>query len=426
MSSAGNLADRMKLLFESGENADVYFLVGEGDRKELFPAHKLILGTASDVFKTMFRYDDYVEVNDIQPVVFRAMLEFIYTDNLGVVNGNNAMAVLYAANKYDIKRLVNQCVQIPFDELTDVFFAVEAFRLFGFEDLTHRCWRYICQNAAHLFKSEAFLQIDQNLLAEFFKRDRLEISDELELWQAALRWADEKCCQNGKECSAVNRREMLGSALFNIRFPLIQKVDFTKHIAKCGVLVWEEVLSIYQFHCHPIANAEGQEPLPFATAERCVNWNIARENGGTLALEIDNFTSFAAAENSWRSSFPTMHIIGLPWQIFAHISQDNGGKKWLGFYLQFAAKNQRANWSCKCSATLRILSHSNEDDLMMGYRAYVFNNEKPRYGWQHFVQISELMDPINGFYNEDEDKVTLAIDLTLEKERGNNRWIPDQ
>ncbi|KAL3090672.1 hypothetical protein niasHS_004464 [Heterodera schachtii] len=72
----------------------------------------------------------------------------------------------------------------------------------------------------------------------------------MEIWNAALRWADEQCRRKGIECSAENRREMLGSVLFNIRFSLIPKEDFTKSVVSTDVLTTEEVDSIY--HTIPI------------------------------------------------------------------------------------------------------------------------------------------------------------------------------
>ncbi|KAI3421821.1 hypothetical protein GPALN_012365 [Globodera pallida] len=164
------------------DNADVHFL--------LLPAHKAILEKASDVFERMFRFDEAnakaaaagtgsseevkpVEVTDVEVDAFKAMLVFIYADDLRGLNGDNAKSVLYA---------------------------------------------------------EAFLQIDQKLLCEILDRDELMISEEIAIWNAALRWADEKCRQNGKEPSAENRRALLGPALYKIRFPLIPQKDFTEKI----------------------------------------------------------------------------------------------------------------------------------------------------------------------------------------------------
>ncbi|KAL3083685.1 hypothetical protein niasHT_036813 [Heterodera trifolii] len=148
-----------------------------------------------------------VEVADVEVSTFKVMLSFIYADDLDELDGNNAMAVLYAAKKYNIPDLVDASLQIAISELPNAF--------------SFKCLRYICQNAAKLFESNDFLQIDQKMLCVFLDNDLLLFSDEFEIWKTALRWADEKCRQNGIECSSENHRAMLGPALFKIRLPNI-------------------------------------------------------------------------------------------------------------------------------------------------------------------------------------------------------------
>ncbi|KAL3087500.1 hypothetical protein niasHS_008316 [Heterodera schachtii] len=77
---------------------------------KLLPAHKLILKNASEVFAAMFRFDakkeraenvyancpNEVEIPDVEAAAFKVMLNFIYADDLSELNGDNAMAVLYA------------------------------------------------------------------------------------------------------------------------------------------------------------------------------------------------------------------------------------------------------------------------------------------------------------------------------------------
>ncbi|KAL3099348.1 hypothetical protein niasHT_026769 [Heterodera trifolii] len=139
------LAKRMKLLLSAGEDADVYFLVGDGDAKELLQAHKLILKHASDVFEAMFRFDakkenaefastncPVVEVPDVEASAFKVMLSFIYTEDLSELDGDNAMAVLYASKKYDIPALADRSLQIPISKLRNVF---KAYALAGLYEL---------------------------------------------------------------------------------------------------------------------------------------------------------------------------------------------------------------------------------------------------------------------------------------------------
>ncbi|KAL3119314.1 hypothetical protein niasHT_000092 [Heterodera trifolii] len=108
---------------------------------------------------------------------------------------------------------------------------------------------------------------------------------------------DEQCHQNGIECSAENRRKMLGPALFNIRFPLISIEDFTKSVVSTGVLITEEVYSIYQHHCHSeLSDAPGLFPLAFSTHRRY-------KKGETIEMEIERVSEFSLEEvGSYRFS----------------------------------------------------------------------------------------------------------------------------
>ncbi|KAL3112538.1 hypothetical protein niasHT_018744 [Heterodera trifolii] len=265
---------------------------------KIVPAHRAILSSASDVFEAMFRYDEgQIEIPDTEIEAFKTMLTFIYTKHFNGLDANNLLEVLKAADKYNITGLVkecaNFCANVSIQKLPNVFVS---------------------------FQEARFLNVE------------------------ALRWTDEQCRQNGIECSAENRREILGPALFNIRFPLIPKEDFTKGIVPTGVLTIEEVISIYQHYSHPnLSDVPGFIPLKFPTQQRY-------KSEGTIEMEIDKVSEFVVEEVGSERLSDAVDIGGFSWKILAEIKT----KK-------------------------------------------------------------ELLDLSKGFYNKDEDKVKLAIDVVVDK-----------
>ncbi|KAL3091794.1 hypothetical protein niasHS_004510 [Heterodera schachtii] len=387
----------MKLILLTGEYADVHFLVGDGEEKERISAHKLILKNASDVFEAMFRFDankertenaaagSHVEVPDVEPTAFRVMLSFIYADDLSELDGDNAMAVLYAAKKYNIPDLVGPSLQIPIPKLRNVFFACAQARLFDLEFYADNCLSYIDKNAESLLKSEEFLQIHQNLLCEILA--------------------------------------LLGPALFKIRFPLLPKMQFSLQIVPSGLLTADEVVDVEQYHNHPNAAMPIGilYPLQFPINERI--WKTK----ATLTMEIENFLEFAPEKLANCKFSETTHIRGLPFQIMVKMNTKSRStdEKCLGFYLQCTSKNE--HWRCVCSATFRIVSQNNGADNCTGkfceavlYKSWgnwSFDRIFHEWGSDNFISFAELMDPGKGLYDKNVDKLALAIDVTVPNER---------
>ncbi|CAO2144799.1 unnamed protein product [Urochloa humidicola] len=112
---SSDLHQSLGWLLETGTGVDVKLKV----RDKLFLAHKNVLAARSSVFfAELFgplkkEPTDLVEIHDMEPEVFKAMLDFIYTDTIPEVIMGEEIAMtqhlLVAADRYDLKRLKVIC-----------------------------------------------------------------------------------------------------------------------------------------------------------------------------------------------------------------------------------------------------------------------------------------------------------------------------
>lgn len=79
-----------------------------------FYAHKVVLAAHSPVFAKMLEHEmkegatDEVTIPDVEPVVLKEMLTFMYTNRAPNIK-DFAYPLLYAADKYQVDQLVTQC-----------------------------------------------------------------------------------------------------------------------------------------------------------------------------------------------------------------------------------------------------------------------------------------------------------------------------
>ncbi|KAI4988296.1 hypothetical protein ZWY2020_029926 [Hordeum vulgare] len=113
-----DLSDNLATLLEGKKGADVTFKV----RGEVFSAHKILLAMRSAVFNAEFygpmgdKGAHDITIDDMQPVVFKAFLHFIYTDSMPPMDGledddkrEMVKHLLVAADKYAMERMKSIC-----------------------------------------------------------------------------------------------------------------------------------------------------------------------------------------------------------------------------------------------------------------------------------------------------------------------------
>ncbi|KAL6030092.1 hypothetical protein STEG23_037756 [Scotinomys teguina] len=104
------LADDLGELWENSCFTDCCLVVAGQE----FRAHKAILAARSPVFRATFEHDmeenrkNHVEIRDLEPQVFKTMMDFIYTEKAPDLD-SMADGVLAAADKYGLERLKVMC-----------------------------------------------------------------------------------------------------------------------------------------------------------------------------------------------------------------------------------------------------------------------------------------------------------------------------
>ncbi|KAJ2944476.1 hypothetical protein O0L34_g3822 [Tuta absoluta] len=183
-------------LLRSGQWSDCSFLVGSEPHQVAVSGHKLILAMASPVFEAMFfggmaERNEPIPILDVQPDAFKALLEYIYTDNIVITSFDKACELCYGAKKYMLPHLVKECTRYLWSDLypRNACRAYEFARLFEENVLMDKCLQIISTNTKEVLTDPSFEDIDLNTLITVFSQDHLNVDSELDLFEACVRYA---------------------------------------------------------------------------------------------------------------------------------------------------------------------------------------------------------------------------------------------
>eukprot|EP00112_Aurelia_sp_Birch-Aquarium-sp1_P001346 Seg11421.1 transcript_id=Seg11421.1/GoldUCD/mRNA.D3Y31 product="BTB/POZ domain-containing protein 2" protein_id=Seg11421.1/GoldUCD/D3Y31 len=218
-----------------------------------FPVHKFVLASASSVFYPMF-YGPMAEQKQELDLSFfgnaeciSEFLKFVYTDEISL-NWNNVFPLLNLAKCYLISSLENICSVFIEESVTkeNVLLALQQSRLFGAKAAVSRCLDIISRKASEIMEQESFLALNLAGIKAILELDTVKIK-EVDLFLAVDRWCENQLINNGKKVSPELKRELLGDAVFLIRFPTMSLTDFAKHCSQSGMLTPAQVADIVHY-----------------------------------------------------------------------------------------------------------------------------------------------------------------------------------
>ncbi|XP_075209900.1 BTB/POZ domain-containing protein 6-like isoform X2 [Lycorma delicatula] len=251
---------RLAEIMKTGEESDVEFIVGKGEQQKKIRGHKLLFKIASPVFKSLFfgacGKKTEVEIDDIDPAIFQAMMRYIYTGNFSFETTINAALVYKVADKYYLPNLRTACKIYMSLNLTpdDVCTILQVLDSYDETELKKSCINLIKTKTSAVLDSKGFIDCDERILKMIVNTDVMDVK-EVQLFDAVNVWAIHNANKYG--ISVLTYAKKLKSIKNNIRFLSMTVSEFESGPAHSLLLSSEEQLNILLNIIRP-----GSKPLP--------------------------------------------------------------------------------------------------------------------------------------------------------------------
>ena len=284
--------DSKAFLYNNERNSDIRFYPRgmEDNRREGIYAHKYILADSSPVFYEMFYGEsgqkprnDRIEEN-VKKDIIAAFLLYIYKEECPS-DIETFLNVLGLAKKYQVQSFEVTCKHsLEFNTPWPAFKVIEKLLEANAEDMAEQWWPRIESRIDEIIASEYFLTINQRTLIAFLERDTL-CYPEIDLFHAVIRWSKFQCKLRRICISEENQRNVLGDAIYRIRFLTMSEEDFENHVVTSGILTNNVVNAIIETKRSGTGNYKYNWALPERNkrAWYCKYFSVEQIKNGFLA-----------------------------------------------------------------------------------------------------------------------------------------------
>lgn len=207
--------------------SDVKFVVGQEQME--FSCHRLILALGSPVFEAMFygtlaETSDTITIPDVEPVGFKHLVSFLYSDTFSFNTDVAAFQTYFAADKYCVSELKRRCDKyLCLRKLTpfNVWTFLEYSLLLNSSTIKNRCLDFLMQDTKYALQHISFLELSPRAIETFLSAEDLDI-DEVDLIRHVIRWAEHHA--EGKEVEIF--QTTLRPLLQHMRFSFLKPQEF--------------------------------------------------------------------------------------------------------------------------------------------------------------------------------------------------------
>eukprot|EP01083_Nonionella_stella_P276121 938082_1 len=223
--------------------SDVCFEVGEEQTE--FHAQRVVLAIRSPVFKAMLfggmkesLSSDNIIIEDVTAEAFSFILRFIYTGKSTNMSSENVVSILYAAEKYQLKDIVELCEKFVAQNLSEANVCGLYSQTIGiFPKVADKCYDFILKNADWIFSgSGARLYFFSVKCWEKILSGKLSVQSELKVFNNLLSWS---------KISTVNRQALPKLARM-IRYVDMSSEEILDKVEGSNLFSGEEIVEILQ------------------------------------------------------------------------------------------------------------------------------------------------------------------------------------
>ncbi|XP_077991082.1 BTB/POZ domain-containing protein 17-like [Glandiceps talaboti] len=312
--------------YNNHELSDIILKVG----KQCYHAHKLILVSGSDVFRTMLTGHNWAEstTHEIEleegfhcEPVFPDFLKFLYTNRI-FISDDIVIPLRTLADKYMVHRLSRLCIDYMCNELNcdNVIGWDQYANKFNITRLSLECHIFMQQNVDLLIDSKKFLNLDIDQFVKILQCSDVHVPDEYTLFKSVKDWA----FAYDRSCSSDDIKSNLGVLLPLVRYPMmtgeqLDSIEKDDAINACYPGMRVEINSSYKFHATSIPNRD---------------WSMSKVTprhyyqGYSCKFTLPNYSKSHNDNNRYVKVFPAYSSNGpartLNWDWFASVAM--GGR----------------------------------------------------------------------------------------------------
>ncbi|XP_018496030.1 BTB/POZ domain-containing protein 9 [Galendromus occidentalis] len=284
MKNVCDLASRMGSLLFDEKFSDITFMV----ECEIIPAHKNILYTCGDYFRSLISNDsEELSENELMFIdapleAFKLLMKYIYTSQLNVASMDLdlILEVLELAHRYGLEKLkMALCSHLQtvltVEKVCTVFEMAHGLQL---EQISEACCHFMDQVPEAILSSEALHDLSSGALSAILSRDTF-CADEVDIFKAVEKW----CARNSLQKNA-------SEVLEKVRLALMPVLELASTVRNTGLIATDRLLDAIQ-------RRESQATdLPFRGV-RLYDENVATSARGASILTATVGRNFSSSSN---------------------------------------------------------------------------------------------------------------------------------